>query len=284
MAGNTYSAALLTEKLEKAATTSLSECLAPLNAFTKGFSPDEYKPRAKCELKYVTATDAAVKNATDFEAGDSTVDNVQITVDQYTQAFHVSNDELNSGLRLTDLAEKNARAFGETLLDVVFALLKTDNFATAVTRTSSAFTYADMATAWGTLKKSSVKNAILDGEYMARLINSPVFYQPTDSEGGTGFAAFGWNEIYPVSRWSAAESATRGFFCAPQAIGLVAGLPQRGPSPTLETRLVTLPGLEFSVAFNTWFSLSTRSYWASYDAMFGCAALDKSAGYLLKDS
>ena len=281
---NSYSSSLLTEKLEQAATTILSDCLAPLAAFTKGFGVDTYKPRAKVELKFVTATDATQKNPSSFESGDSTVGNVQITVDQYSQPFHVSNDELNSGLRLQDLAEKNARTFGESLLDVVFALLTTSNFATILTRASAAFSYSDMATSWGALKKSSVKVAILDGEYMSRLINAPFFYQPTDTKGGSGFKAFGWDALHPCSRWSAAEINTRGLFCNPQAIGLVAGLPMRSPSPTLETKTITLAGLELSVALNTWFSLATRSFWASYDVMLGAAALDKSAGFLLKSA
>jgi len=38
------------------------------------------------------------------------------------------------------------------------------------------------------------------------------------------------------------------------------------------------------VALNTWFSLATRTLWASYDLMFGVSVLDATAGYLLKDS
>src|SRR5438876_592320 len=80
---NTYSSSLITEHLEEAATTKLSDALAPLNAFTKGFSPDSYKPRAKVELKFTTSGSTTKKNPTDFEDGDSQVDAVGIVVDLY---------------------------------------------------------------------------------------------------------------------------------------------------------------------------------------------------------
>jgi len=64
------------------------------------------------------------------------------------------------------------------LLDVIFSAVSVENFPTApVVRTSGAFGLSGCATAWGQLKKSSVKYAILDGEYMGRIVNSPVFYQ-----------------------------------------------------------------------------------------------------------
>jgi hypothetical protein len=281
---NTYSSSLLTQKLEEAATTVLQAKLAPLSAFTKGFTTDEYKPRATCQLKFVTATSSTQKNPTDFESGDSTVSNVQIAVDQYSQAFHVSNDELNSGLRLENLANINAAVFGKTIMDVVFTLLTSGNYNVGVTRGSTAFAFSDTATAWGLLKKSSLKTAILDGDYMARVINTPVFYQRTDTGDGSGFQAFGWDGLHHVSDFSAAEANVRGFFCNPQAVGAVSGLPLRTMSPTLETKVVQLEDLGLSVALSSWFSLSSRTMWASYDVMFGASVLDTTAGYLLKSA
>ena len=168
----------------------------------------------------------------------------------------------------------------------MFALLVDANFATALTRAPAAFDYSDLSAAWGMLKKSSVKNAVISSDFFARIINSPGFYQRTGTgnEGGGGFKAYGWDEIHPCSRWSAAQANVSGFFANPQSLGLVSGLPMRGSSPTLQTKIVRFPGLELSVALNTWFSLSTRTMWGSFDCMFGATPLDKAEGFLLKSA
>jgi len=285
MAGNTYSSDLLTEKLEESATTILSETLAPLGALTKGFSTDVFKPKASVELKFVTSGSTTLTDPVSFESGDSDVSAVKVEVHQYSQAFHVTNDELNSGMRLADITAKNARTFGESLWDLVAAKLTTANFTgEALVRAPAAFGFSDLSAAWGLLKKSSIKNAVLDGDFLARIINQPTFYQRTGTGPGGGFKAFGWDEIDCCSRWSAAGEHVRGIFLNPQALGCVAGLPLQGNNVTLQSKVITLEGLDLSVALNTWFSLATRTLWASYDLMFGVSVLDATAGYLLKDS
>jgi hypothetical protein len=283
---NTYSSALLTEKLEETAVTILSDTLAPLNSFAKQFGVDAYKPLAPVEVKFTTVADDTLTDPSDFETGgDSTVTNVQVVPHHLCQNFHVTSAELNSGMRLADILTKNARKFGETLLDAAFDPITTSNFATACTRSASAFAFSDMATARGLLKKSPVKNAVLDGEYFARLSNTPVFYQKAPTESGAGWQVFGWNGIYECSRWSGAGANIRGFFCGETAIGCLAGLPLiPALARNLETKTFTVPGLDLTVQINTWFALSSRTLWASLDCMFGASLLDATCGFLLKDS
>jgi hypothetical protein len=286
---NTYSSDLICQHLEASATTVLTDTLAPLRAFSRQFSPDEFKPRATVQCKFVTTGAATQKNTANFESGDSIVTNVEIPVDQFTTAFHVTNDELNSGLRMENLVEKNARSFAESVLDAVMAPISSENLATIVTRSSTAFGLGDLATAWGALKKSAIKHAVLDGEYMARIVNSPVFYQETGVESGGGWKLMGWDGVFLNSRWSgthggAGDETIRGIFCNPQVLGVIAGVPMRPPSPTLVTKIVTIKGLDLSVALNVWYSLASRTIWASYDAMVGVALLDASAGFLLKSA
>src|SRR5436190_2132021 len=100
---NTYSSALVTQHLLEGAATVLQNHFAPLRAFSRTWEPDPVKPRTTCQAKLVTATGNTQKNATDFEQGDSTVENIPVVVDQYSQSFQVSNSDLNSGLRLEDL-------------------------------------------------------------------------------------------------------------------------------------------------------------------------------------
>ena len=286
---NSYASPLLTQILEEQAVTVLSDVLAPVSAFARQFSVDRYKPRATAEVKFVTAGATTQKNATDFEnsaTSDSTVTNVQLAPDLYTQSFQISNADLNSGLRLADLAEKNLRVFGETLLDAIFAPLTDANFAVAMTRAPAAFAFSDMATAWGMLKKSPIKYAVLDGEFMARIVNTPVFYQATGKSGtdNGGWKSFGWDGIYECSRWSGAGANVHGFFCGPTALGVLAGLPLQGQSNTLESKVTTVPGLELSVQANSWFSLKSRSMFGSYDLVMGVAKLDATCGFLLKSA
>jgi hypothetical protein len=286
---NSYAAPLLTQVLEESAVTILSDVLAPVSAFATQFSVDRYKPKATAQVKFVTAGATTQVNPSDFEnsaTSGSTVANVEIAPDLYTQSSQVSNDDLNSGLRLADLVTKNVRVFGETLLDAIFAPITESNFGVAVTRAPLSFTWGDMQTARGVLKKSPTKNAILDGEYLARISNSLTFYQRTGTESGegAGWKAFSWDGIYECSRWSGAGANIRGFFCGASALGVLAGLPLLGESVTLQTKTITLPGLQLSVQANQWFSLKSRSMFASYDLVMGTALLDRSCGYLLKSA
>jgi hypothetical protein len=286
---NTYASPLLTSILETEATTILSDVLAPVASFATQFSTDKFKPKATAQCKFVIAGATTQVDASDFENAattGSTIANVEIVPSLYTQSFQVSNDDLNSGLRLSNLVTKNCRVFGESLLDVIFAPITESNFTVAVTRAPLSFTWGDMATARGVLKKSPVKNAILDGEYMARISNAPVFYQRTGTESGEGqgWRAFGWDGIYECSRWSGAGPNVRGFFCGQSALGVLAGLPLLGENVTLQTKTITLPGLGLSVSASQWFSLKSRSMFASYDLVMGVCLLDRSCGFLLKSA
>jgi hypothetical protein len=281
---NAYSASLVTQHLLDGAATVLQNAFAPLRSFSRTWEPDPKKPKAVCQGKLVTAGSATLKNATNFEQGDSTVTNIPVTVDQYTQPFQVSNDDLQSGLKLEDLVNVNAKAFAGQLVDVALTPVTSANFPVALIRAAAGFNYSDLALLWGMLKKSDTKNCILDGEWMARIINSPGFFQKAGTGPGAGFEALGWDFIGLNTRWSAAEAGTCGFACNPQALATVAGLPLEGQSATLESRVIDLEGLDIKVAYHVWFSLATRTLWASFDSMFGSSVGDTSAGFLVKSA
>lgn len=294
VAANTYSASLVTQFLLDGAVTKLQNLWAPLRVFTRDYSQDRYKPRATAQLKYVTAGGTTQKNASDFEtSNDATVSNVQIAVDQYTTGLHVTNDELNSGLRMENLVDVKTAECADNILKVAFSPLATGSFTTnaAIVRAASAFAFSDMATAWGELKKSPIKFAVLDGEYMARIINSPVFYQQTGTQDGEvdGWKRFGWDGVWTNTNWTgthagAGDQYIRGLFCNPQVMGAVAGLPLTPPNVpgnTLQESTITVPGVNISIAAYSWFSLKTRTMHMSYDLMFGSSLLDESAGVLL---
>ena len=72
---------------------------------------------------------------------------------------------------------------------------------------------SDMATGWGELKKSPVKYAVLDGEYMARIINNPVFYQAAGTESGAqdGWKRFGWDGVYLNTNWTGTHAGANDY-------------------------------------------------------------------------
>lgn len=295
MAANTYSATLVTSFLLDGSVTTLQHVLPSLACFSRGYDQDRYKPLATAVLKNVTAGAATQTDATNFESGgNSTVAPVSVTMHQYTQNFQVSNSDLNSGLRMADLITINAAAFGNKIIEVATAPITEANFANynggSYVSAPAAFGWSDMGLIWGALKKANFKNAILDGEYIAMLNNLPTFQQDS-GVNGSGAMKFGWNKIECNTDWAGAGAGARGFACHPQAITRVDGLPltptQVGspiPGASLSEGTITLPSLGITIAAYLWFSLSSRTLWASYDVMFGAKETDTTAGVFIKAS
>jgi ATP-dependent protease ClpP protease subunit len=293
VAANTYSATLVTSWLAEGCVTPLQHRLASLRAFTRDFGTDRYKPLATAQVKKATGAPTTKTNATDFEAdSDSTVTNAPITVAQYTQPFKVSNSDLNNGLRLQDLIEINVATFGNKIMQVATADITEANFANyaggSYISAPAAFGWSDMGLIWGALKKALRKHAILDGEYIAPLLNSPGSFQPgLDGSANAVARSYGWDGVHLNTEWSGAGAGCRGFACDPQAIGAASGLPLTPTSPgipggILQESTVSLPELGITVAIYVWFSTSARTLFVSYDVMFGAAKLDTTAGIFIK--
>jgi ATP-dependent protease ClpP protease subunit len=290
MNANTYSATLVTSFLADGFVTKLQNRWAPLKSFARDFSTDRLKPLAAGQVKFVTAGATTQTDATNFEtSADSTVDVISITPHQYTQGFAVSNTDLNSGLRMENLIEVNTAALADKILAVAFVPVTTAVFTgDAITSAPAAFSWTEMATAWGQLKKSSIRNAILDGEYMARLLNNPAYLQAALSADGSGAKAFGWDGVHLNTNWTGAGSNVRGFFCNPQAICALSGLPltppEGIPGNTLQEKTIVVPDINIPIAAYNWFSLGSRTLRMSYDLIFGVAAGDTTAGFILKSA
>lgn len=288
VAANTYSATLVTAHLLDGAITDLQNVWAPLAAFTLDYDPDAYKPNAVCIVKHVTAGTATQVDATDFEAnGNTTVAPISITPHQYTQNFQVSNSDLNNGLRMADLVTLNTALFANAVIEAAMVPITVANFGAAVvTSSAAAFGYSDLATLQAALKKSPRKNLILDGAYIARVSNVPGFFQPAGVLGGSPSAwrGFGWDIVANNTNWAGAGANIVGFACNPQAIAAVVGLPLTPggiPGGILAMNTEQVPGLNITVAAFTWFSTKTRTMWQSLDVIFGDAAADKTAGFIV---
>lgn len=293
MNSNTYSGTLVTSFLMDGSLTDLQNILAPLGAFSIDYTPDPYKPLASGVLKHVTAGATAQTDATNFESGDSTVAPITVTMHQYTVSFQVSNSDLNSGLRMENLVKINSANFGNKVIEVATVPLTTVNFdatsrigTPSLVSTAAAFGYNELSILQGSLKKSPIKNLLLDGSYIARIANQPGYFQQAGTLGSNtnAWKIFGWDFLANLTDWTGAGANVQGFACNPQAVVGIAGLPLTPPNipgGILSQSSFVVPGLETSVAMYQWFNTSTRTMWWSYDIMLGVAAGDKTAGTLV---
>ncbi len=288
-ASNTYSATLVTSFLVDGSVTDLQNRWAMLKAFSVDFSEDPYKPLATAVIKHVTAGATTQTDATNFESGNSTVAPVSVTMHQYTQSFQVSNADLQSGLRMENLVTINTANFANKIIEVATVPITVAIFTgDTVTSSAAAFGFSDLATLQALLKKSPIKNLILDGAYIARIANSPAFFQTAGVVGGntSAWKAFGWDIIAQNTDWTGAGANVQGFACNPQAISGITGLPVsvNAPGGIFTTTNSSVPELQCPYTISSWFNPASRTMWTSFDIMAGFKETDATAGFILKSA
>ncbi len=284
-AANTTDSDLVTQMLVDGATTVLQNRLAPLRAFAKEFAPDPIKPLAVLQHRKITAGGTAQTNATNFEDTTNFIGtevNTQITMAQITSGGHVTNAERQNGVTMAQWIDIKTAEIGDAIMATVAAVILEGTFtATPLVSSAIGFGGAELAKLWGQLKKSSIHNIILDGEYYAQFL-------PTDRFGFdvTEYRNRGWDNFLLNTKWTGATANTVGFACNPQAIVVGIGSPLRSiraDAVSSQTKL-TLPGLGVTVDVNEWYSNITRNDWTTYDVMFGAASNDATAGVLIKSA
>lgn len=283
---NTLDAALVTDWLADGLIVVANNKLAALAAFSTDFGIDRLKPRATVQVRKATGTSAAQTNPSNFETGDTTVDNIPVSVSQISKSFHLTNDELNSGHRLAHLAQINAQTFANAISDVWTALILAATFAApapANIGAAGAFDAGVLADIYGFAKNFRMKNLILDGAYIGRLI--PVNSFSFSMQNGGFRGAYGFDLITEQNRWTGATANTIGVVCGPDAIAVGSGLPIEQPQGEfLSLATETLEPIGLTIQMATWYSRAGRVIWASYDVMFGAAAGDTTQLNLLKSA
>ena len=282
---NTFDAALVTDSLRDAAITTLHSRLAPLSAFSRDFSADQLRPLATVQVPIATAGSTTQTNATNFESGDSTLDNVAVSVSQYSNSFHITNAQLNGGHRLERLAKINASYLANKIIDIAFAPITTANFGAAVidVDTADLVTATSLKTLWASLKDGDVRNLIVDGSIYANFLpaNLEAFQL---ASGGKNVGMYGYDFFTYNNRWDGAGATIKGFACSPNAIAVASGIPTASPadSDMISQELITLDDLGLTVQMNMWVSRASRALWASYDVMFGASVADTGALKIIK--
>lgn len=282
----TDSATLLGTMLDQSTVTVLQTLLGPLNAFSYEASKDPMVPLKPTIIRVVTAGGTAQTNATSFEDTTNfvgTVTEKTVTPNRYTAGGYLTVTEYNSGNKMAQWSAIKAQEIGQAVLGVINALIVTGTFTTDVqTIASAAFSWSDLNTIWGSLSKAPTKGAILASAYVAKLL-------PTTRESLNALEGVptGWNTLSVNDYWTGATANTQGFFCHPQAIGAVMGVPATPPtagSGGLSQSTISIPGLGAVVQMNTWFNTATRSDWFTLDTVLGAAVVDATAGRILKSA
>lgn len=280
---NTIDADLLIDTLGQKAITYLGDRLAPMRAFASDFSSDGIAQTKSIQLVKVTAGATTLKNPTSFIAGDSTTSNVAVTVDAYSQPFHITSKELNQKMRIENLADANLQALALTLSKVWTALILVGTFTnTAVTVAQASFVAASAKSLLGSVMKCREKHLVLDGVAYAQLA-------PSDKNGFSlsESGAYGFNGIHCQTDWTGATANVYGFAAGPEALAMYANIPLMDPAVAARLdgqKNFVIPGIELPIQVNTWVDANTRTRWASYDIMFGAAVAEATALTVVKSA
>ena len=295
-ASNSFSSSLTTSFLILGATTTAPSKFAAIPMFARIVPQDPYKPLASGVFKLTTSaqTGANVIVSTtgsppgSYESAGDAITPVTATVNQYTQPFSVTHTDLNSGIRMADLVTANMANLGTKISKVICANITAANYSTLtpVIQTSGAFSFTDIQVAWGELKKANRKHIMLDGPWLAKLTNMPSLFQPQPVVPGAGWKnLIGWDYVALHTEWSAAGNNIIGFACDPQALGVIAGLPLIDvpaiPGGAFTQAEGVIVGIDLPLAVCNWFNVTTRTYWGSFDMMFGANALDTTVGLVV---
>lgn len=286
--GNSFTPALVVDYLADAVITVATTKLAMIAGFTRNVGLDNLRPRATVQVKKFTTGDAAQDNLVDFENSsnnESTLDNTQVSVNQITKTFTVTQQELNQGYAISDLAQGSAEIFALAISKKVTAVMTSANYGTpaaggGIIGTAANFDTSDLPQILALAKNFRNKQLLLDGAYLARLLGSGTNF-PDARFGPLNNGLFGFSGIMEQNDFTGALATTVGFVGGTDSIAVVSGLPVGMiAGEFVEQRTVELSN-GLSVLLTVWYSRSTRAHMASYDIMFGAAAADTTQGKIL---
>ncbi len=278
-AANTVDSNLVNSVIAGDFLTTMRTKMAPLAAFTHQVSLSPLSPRQVLNVNLLSSGGATQDNPTNFETGDTTSAAKQVTTAHISRSFHTTNAEQDLGLELMQKAPTNALIFAEGIMAKVTSLMTNVNFgADVVIGAATDFDSADLRAVLSLGKNYNRVTLLLDGGHLAYLL-------PTTREsfafGEAG--AYGFDGgIYKNNLWTSAATDICGFVCGPDAIIWGAGLPASGPSgSSLAQSTVSIPEIGLTVQANTWYALSSRAMWSSFDVCFGAAVGDATQAEVL---
>jgi len=288
-AAQTIDAGLVFSVLKDAVITVLGEVLAPVSAFATNFGSNEIGPRRPITVTLANAGVALV-DPTNFHQTDIQLNDVTVTPVQIVTPWGLTNENVQNGYRMMAAAQANAQQLAVGVMARVTALITSANFpGAALVSKVSEYPDPGFPLAFQALAKGRIRNLIVSPAIYSKAMFIPggaaFVLGPENNSAGTitGPRALGFNAIYYQTVFTGATANTQGFVCDPQAIACAAGIPIK-PAELVPVQQTTvsipdLPGL--TVAMHISGDAASRSPYASYDIMFGCAVGDPSAGRLI---
>ena len=247
-----------------------------LNAIATILEPADDYPVRTYQGKLITIgpVSQTVTASTVFTTGDSTFSNVPVAVSQISTSWQVENKGENLGARNLDLAAYALKAHELTLWKLVTAAFTAANFPTTpVVQPSSGFTLGDLPRLRRPIGAADNQALILHPDYYSTIASTAGFTQIA-----------GWSSIQEASDFSTAAANVYGFAGNRASLLVVNGPPLDTGAPNIHRHEFTLPQLRIQSAGHVWFQPDTRTYWQSYDSIFGVGACDTTCGVLLKSA
>lgn len=284
---NTYPAATLADIIMSSHLLALQNKHLPFERFSTNFSeeaiaisPNGTGPRSDLKVDLVGSGSTTQTNPTNYESGDSSVTAVSVSMNEYSNAFHITSAERNSGRKLEKLLAVNVHALMNKLDAVTSALFTTSNYGSAVLdKDPTTVTTADIKTLIAATGKFNERNLVTDATFWAQ------FAVTTDKNSlGVMDGAYGLDTMGYITDWTNAGTNVNGIIADPQGVAVASRLPKNDDEVAEVIDLATfeLPnGMTAQIA--KWVSVSSRNTWHSVDIVFGAAAGDTSALKLITD-
>jgi hypothetical protein len=281
LGANTLAAGLILDTLSKRSKTTLGNVFAPIRAFASDVSEDPLTQGQRVQVSLASAGATAQTNPTNWESGDTTVDNIGVTVGQYSVSFHITPLQQNNNFRLNQLIDINLQSFVNKVQDVMYSPFAGVNFANFI-EAQATFSSTNMKSLFATIAKSPVKNLILDATAYSQLLPGSLTTEIGPKAGLAGF-----DNIFLNTRWTGAGTNVYGFAGGAQSVAYVVGTPMLDDETKTDINATILSidvggGMSVPVMASTWLSRATRTRWASWDIMLGASKLDNSGGKMLK--
>ncbi|MGJ8677217.1 MAG: hypothetical protein ACSHX0_06850 [Akkermansiaceae bacterium] len=277
---NTIDSALLPDTASDRIITILGPALAALNCFHTDFSNELVHPTKPHAIGIVLDADDAVENPTSYEVnGDSEVGARTITPTVITKPFQVTQDEVNSGVKLQTMFDINLRKIAHAILDKAMSPFTVANFGAAhIAATPADLDVDDLHSIWGEMSDLTEKNLLLSGSYFSQFL--PNTRDNFDANDGS----YGYDKFRFCNRFTGAGAGVVGIVADPAAAAMAARLPSLTDAVAanmIHIEEVVIPELGLTIRFCVWASMATRQTWASFDVAFGATAYDVTRGKLI---
>lgn len=284
---NTFDANTIADIIASNEMLTLQEKVLPLDKFATNFSSEAIAqtnngngPRSSIQVDLASGASTTLTNPTNYEQGDSTLGAVTVAMNEYSQPFHITPEQSNTGRKIEKLIQVNLHALQDKIDSVVKALLTTANYGTAVLdKDPTTVTTADIKTIIASTGKFGQRNLVTDATFWAQ------FAVTSDKNSlGTIDGAYGLDSFSYSTDWSSAGTNVNGFVGDTTAIAMASRVPLNSNefAAVADLAYVDLPnGLTVQVC--KWTSLQSRDTWHSFDVVFGAAVGDASAGKVIED-